>query len=112
MRGNSTVDRVTQLQRIVAGLVTQYAAEWKFRDGTKIEAVTDSEHGHFQIIRTGWKGPKFIHTCLVHLAIRDNQIQLLKNDTEVEWDRELTDLGVAPEEIVLVFRKSATTVEA
>lgn len=107
------MDRIDRHHAILEKLVTQYAAEWKPHDGTSIEAVTDSTHGHFQIIRTGWKDDRFVHSCLVHLATRGATIQLLKNDTEVEWERELVEQGVAPEDIVLAFRRSsAATVEA
>jgi hypothetical protein len=98
------MDRINDYHNTVQELVRQYAADWKPRDGTRVEAVTDPEHGHYQIVRTGWKGSRFIDTCLVHFAIRGREVQLLKNDTEVEWDRELIDRGVAPEDIVLTFR--------
>ena len=101
------MDRLKQYDRTVQELVEQYAADWKPHDGTSIEAVTDSEHGHYQIIRSGWKDGRFIHSCLVHFTVRDQNVQLLRNDTEVEWDRELIDRGIAPEDIVLAFREAA-----
>ncbi len=100
------MDRLKQYARTVQELVEQYAAEWKPHDGTSIEAVTDSEHGHYQIVRSGWKDGRFIHSCLVHFIVRDQQVQLLRNDTDVEWDRELIDRGVAPDDIVLAFRQT------
>ena len=99
------MDRLNQYDRTVQNLVEQYAADWNPHDGTCIEAVTDLEHGHYQIVRSGWKDGRFIHSCLVHLTVRGQKVQLLRNDTEVEWDRELIDRGVAPEDIVLAFRQ-------
>ncbi len=99
------MDRLKQYDRTVQELVEQYAADWKPHDGTSIEAVTDPEHGHYQIIRSGWKDGRFIHSCLVHFTVRGKTVQLLRNDTEVEWDRELIDRGVGPEDIVLAFRQ-------
>lgn len=110
--------RLTAYDHTVQELVEQYAAEWKPHDGTSIEAVTDPEHGHYQIVRTGWKDGRFLHACLVHFTVRDQKVQLLRNDTDVEWDRELIDRGVAPDDIVLTFRQSvsqrvaSTTVES
>ena len=102
------MDRLKQYNRTVQELVEQYAAEWKPHDGTSIEAVTDPEHGHYQIVRSGWKDGRFIHSCLVHFTVRDQNVQLLRNDTDVEWDRELSDRGVAPDDIVLAFRQPAS----
>ena len=99
------MDRLKQYARTVQELVEQYASEWKPHDGTTIEAVTDPAHGHYQIVRTGWKDGRFIHSCLVHFTVRDQNVQLLRNDTDVEWDRELIDRGVVPDDIVLAFRQ-------
>ena len=101
------MDRMKQYHKTMQELVEQYAADWKPRDGTRVEAVTDPEHGHYQIVRSGWKEGRFAHSCLVHFAIRGGEVQLLKNDTEIEWDRELIARGVAPEDIVLAFRQPA-----
>lgn len=102
------MDRMSDYDQIVQGIIEQYATLWKPHDGTTIEAVTDPEHGHYQIVRSGWSGGRFVHSCLVHIAVRGAEVQLLKNDTEVEWDRELIDRGVASEDIVLTFRQSAS----
>ncbi|MBW3599720.1 MAG: XisI protein [Planctomycetes bacterium] len=99
------MDRVTEYHQILRTVVEEYAADWKPRDGTHLEAVTDSQHGHYQIMRSGWKDGRFVHSCLVHLAIRGGEVQLLKNDTEIEWDRELAQRGIAPKDIVLAFRQ-------
>lgn len=77
------MDRMNRYNQIVQELVQGYASDWKLRDGTRIEAVTDPVHGHYQIVRSGWKQGQFIHACRVHFAIRDREIHLLKNDTEV-----------------------------
>lgn len=99
------MDRLKSYEHALQELVEQYAASWKPHDGTTIEAVTDLEHGHYQIVRYGWKEGRFIHSCLVHFTVRDQMVQLLKNDTDVEWDRELVDRGIAPDDIVLAFRQ-------
>ena len=98
------MDRLTQYARTVQDLIEQFAADWKPHDGTKIEAVTDPEHGHYQIVRSGWKEGRYVHACLVHLTVRGQKVQLLRNDTEVEWDRELIDCGVSPDDIQIAFR--------
>ncbi|MBM82484.1 MAG: hypothetical protein CMJ78_18115 [Planctomycetaceae bacterium] len=105
------MDRLNELQSIVTKLIDEFAEDWNPHDGTSIEAVIDQTHGHFQIIRTGWKDDLFVHMCLVHLVIRSGKIELLKNETEILWDQELMDRGVLPGEIVLAFRHSQTPVQ-
>ena len=99
------MDRLTHYNRTVQELVEQCAAEWKPHDGTTIEAVTDVAHGHYQIVRSGWKDGRFVHSCLVHFTVDGQTVRLLRNDTDVEWDRELIERGIAPEDIVLAFRQ-------
>ena len=99
------MDRLMHYDRTVQELVEQCAAEWKPHDGTTIEAVTDVAHGHYQIVRSGWKDGRFVHSCLVHFTVDDQHVRLLRNDTDVEWDRELIDRGIAPEDIILAFRQ-------
>ena len=99
------MDRLMHYDRTVQELVEQCAAEWKPHDGTTIEAVTDVAHGHYQIVRSGWKDGRFVHSCLVHITVDGQTVRLLRNDTDVEWDRELIDRGIAPEDIILAFRQ-------
>ena len=106
------MDRLTHSNRTIQALVEQYAAEWKPRDGTTIEAVTDSAHGHYQIVRSGWRDGRFVHSCLVHFTVDGQIVRLLRNDTDVEWDRELVDRGIAPEDIILAFRHTVGQREA
>jgi hypothetical protein len=49
---------------------------------------------------------------LVHFAIRGGKVHLLKNDTEVEWERELAKRGVTPEDFVLAFRQPVDQAKA
>lgn len=98
------MDRVTKYDEIVKEMVRAYADYLKPNDGTKIEAVIDERHEHFQIFRTGWSSGTFRHDCLLHLAIRsDGKIHVLRNQTEFEVDIELLRQGVPEEDIVVEF---------
>lgn len=96
---------VENYAKLIEELVVEFADRWRPHDGTKLEAVTDSKHGHYQVVRTGWKDGRFLHACLVHFVVRDGRIELWKNETDVEWDRELVERGVLPVDIVLKFRE-------
>ena len=56
--------RVRQYHETIQKLVEQYADNWKPRDGTRVEPVADPQHGHYQIVRSGWKEGRFVHCCL------------------------------------------------
>jgi hypothetical protein len=99
------MDRIENYHDVVRQLVEEYASETQLRDGTTVEPVTDLEHGHYQVMRLGWVKGRYVHSCLVHFVVRGGRVHLLKNDTDVEWDRELVAHGIAPDDIVLAFRQ-------
>lgn len=95
------MDRMSRYRDAVREMVEEFANYLKPNDGTQIEAITDDRHGHYQIVRTGWKNGTFVDDCLLHLAIRtDEKIHLLQNRTELEVDHELMRRGVPFEDIV------------
>jgi hypothetical protein len=61
---------------------------------------------------TGAGTPLIVHSCLFHFAVRRGEIHFLKNDNEVEWERELAERGVTPEHFVLAFRQPVDRAKA
>lgn len=68
--------------------------------------ITDYEHGHFQLLRTGWADENTYRMgILLHFQLKaDGKVWILANWTEDDVAKALTDLGVAKEDIVLGFQ--------
>jgi hypothetical protein len=49
----------------------------------------------------GWKGFKRVYHCFIQIDIKDGKIWIQRNMTETDLARELVDMGVVKEEIVL-----------
>lgn len=72
-------------------------------DGVETQFIIDDAGGHYQLVRVGWKGERWIYGCVMHLDIKQTQIWSQHNSTEILIDRELIRLGVAEQDIVISF---------
>lgn len=65
------------------------------------QLIFDPEHDHYQLLDIGWQGLRRVYNCLIHLDIKDGKIWIQRNMTEVDIARELVEMGVLKEDIVL-----------
>jgi uncharacterized circularly permuted ATP-grasp superfamily protein len=100
----STVEKHQQI-------LTQYLQEWadtrNLALGNRLEyqMVADTVRHHYQLVRLGWSGQKFVHFVLLHFDIKpDGKIWIQQNNTEILVGKELTARGVLPTNIVVGFR--------
>jgi hypothetical protein len=70
------------------------------------QAVTDYIHHHYQLVRLGWAGPKFVYFVLLHFDIKPDtgKIWIQQNNTEVLVAQELVSRGIHTSDIVLGFK--------
>jgi hypothetical protein len=71
--------------------------------GTEIEIVFDTENDRYLLLDVGWDKEKRVHHCIFHFDIKDGKIWLQENNTDIEVDEELSDLGISKKEIVIGF---------
>ena len=57
------------------------------------------------LFRTGWDGERRMHHCIFHFDIKDGKIWLQANNTDIEIDLELAEMGITKEEIVVGFHR-------
>jgi XisI protein len=71
--------------------------------GTETEIVFDTENDRYLLLDVGWDKEKRVHHCIFHFDIKDGKIWLQENNTDIEVDEELADLGITKKEIVVGF---------
>ncbi|BAB72518.1 hypothetical protein DSM107007_18790 [Nostoc sp. PCC 7120 = FACHB-418] len=52
----------------------------------------------------GWEGQDWIHSCIIHIDIKNGKIWLQWNGTEDDIAADLVTMGVPKEDIVLGFQ--------
>lgn len=95
--------KISIYQQAVETLLQRYAALKPYNEDVELQVWRDRQQGHYQLLSVGWRADKRVHHCLMHFDIKDGKVWIQHNSTEIELNKELTDLGVAPEDIVLGF---------
>ena len=70
----------------------------------QVETIFDTKNDRYLVIAVGWEKSKRIHNCIVHFDIKDEKIWVQENNTDVEFDRDLEEMGISKKEIVVDFR--------
>jgi hypothetical protein len=70
-------------------------------DGMEAKAVIDKENGHYQLLNYGFL--KGVYECYIifHFEIKNNKVWLQENRTDILIAKELTERGIAKNDIVL-----------
>ncbi|PIG93859.1 XisI protein [Gloeocapsopsis sp. IPPAS B-1203] len=93
------MDRVNQYRQIVRGFLQDFAA-----DDSEAQLIFDEKRDRYLVMHNGWRGDYRIYGCAMHLDLIDGKVWIQHNSTEIFIDRELIELGIAPQDIVLGFR--------
>ena len=94
----------TDVKKIVRELVLEIGAIDTQADNYQTAIVTDDEHGHYLLIKTGWYNNKRLYGPYLHLEVRDNRVYVQQNGTDIHIGQELNQRGIPREAIVLEFQ--------
>ncbi|MFK8182228.1 MAG: XisI protein [Phormidesmis sp.] len=85
-------------------LLSDYAATPISNGEIDCYTVFDESREHYQVMNVGWDGHRRVHGCVLHLAIKDGKVWVEQNMTEKRIAQELTEKGIAKDDIVLGFQ--------
>ncbi len=97
------MDTLTQDRRIVRRIIEDYAA---FRPGytdVRVETIFDDASGHYELMYSGWNGPRRVHGSVLHIDIIDGKVWIEHDGTEDGVAEELVAAGIPRDRIVLGF---------
>ncbi len=97
------MDRLAIHRKVVKSFLQDYADARRRQSDTVIETVFDTENDRYLILDIGWEGSKRIHHCIFHFDIKDGKIWLQENNTDIEVDQELEEMGISKKEMVIGF---------
>jgi hypothetical protein len=99
------MDKLEQYRNYIQELLIDYSRHHKPAYGDiDTQAILDTVRDHYQIVHLGWKQTKFIHSCVIHIDIKNEKIWIQWNGTEIDIAEELVAKGVPKEDIVLGFQ--------
>ncbi len=99
------MDRLERYRQSIKALLRGYADSMNENPepGVEIELVFDTENDRYLLLDVGWRGTKRIHHCIFHFDIKNDKIWLQENNTDIEVDEDLEEMGISKQEIVIGF---------
>jgi XisI protein len=99
------MDRLEHYRQSLKTLLKDYADSMNANQGGEIEVETifDTEKDHYLLLGVGWQQRKRVHHCILHFDIKDGKIWLQENNTDIEVDEDLIEMGISKQEIVIGF---------
>jgi hypothetical protein len=99
------MDKLEKYRTFIKKLIKEYGTYCpSYRGGeVDIEFIFDTEHDHYQLVNVGWHNKKWIHSCFLHIDIKNGKIWIQHNGTEDDIAQDFVTKGVPKEDIVLGF---------
>ncbi len=100
------MDKLNHFRQSICQFLNKYAEAWQEED-VETQLILDSERDHYLLVRVGWEGERRVNYAVFHFDIKDGKIWLQDNNTDIEVDKELEELGISKKEIVVGFHYPA-----
>ncbi len=97
------MDRIEEYRDLIKRYMTEYSAYKPAYGDVEVETDFNDATGHYQVLYNGWNGTRRIHSCLIHVDIRDGKIWIQHDGTKEGIAVELLAAGVPHDHIVLAF---------
>jgi hypothetical protein len=97
------MDQRTVYAEAIKRVISRYAPFKLSYGDVETEVVLDDERGHYELLYNGWDGYRRIHSCVLHVDLRDGKVWIQHDGTEDGIADELVEEGVPAEHIVLAF---------
>ena len=84
------MDKLIKYQKALQGLLSIQASHPIYNmPDVKSELIISSDKRHYMLIDMGWHKDKFVHDCSFHFEIKNAQIWVHANVTDLNIEKEL-----------------------
>lgn len=98
------METIDQYRKYVRQVIEEHAKVKPTFGDVELQVIFDTERDHYQLVHAGWHKNHRKYGCLIHIDIRDGQMWIQHDGTEVGVANELVRLGVPKEDIVLAYQ--------
>jgi|688.fasta_scaffold14199_8 hypothetical protein len=99
----TSIDSVTFYREAVQAVLERYAAAATADPAIETQLLIDTQHDHYQLVDVGWQNDLRVHSCILHIDIKDNKVWLQQNLTDQRVAEELVAAGIPKNRIVIGF---------
>jgi XisI protein len=97
------MDKLAHYRESIKAFLSKYADSMQNNSEVEVELIFDTENDHYLLLDIGWQKSRRIHDCIFHFDIKDGKIWLQENNTDLEVDEDLAEMGISKDEIVVGF---------
>ena len=96
--------KVSMYGTIVTQCLNEFITRVNGGRDAEYELIADDKHGHYQVIRTGWRRDVFEYNVVFHFHVKPTgKVWLLVNNTDILITDDLTEMGIPKSDIVIGF---------
>ena len=98
------MEKVKTYQKILLSFLEDYS-KITYANAPNLEQqiLVDTKRNHFQLVSIGWQKSKFIYDVVFHFDIKNGQVWIQQNWTDVKLRQELVERGVENKDIFVGF---------
>jgi serine/threonine protein kinase len=93
------------IRQLLSERAQRSAKQHRHEPEYEVQAIFDTEHDHYQLLRVGWRNDRRQFGCILHLDIKNGKIWIQHDGTEIGIANQLVELGVPPQDIILAFHE-------
>ncbi|MFQ6062514.1 MAG: XisI protein [Methanosarcinales archaeon] len=97
------MDKLEEYRKIIKKIIKEYAQFKPAYGDIEVETVFDEERKHYEMVQVGWENRKRIHGSVIHVDIINEKVWIQHDGTESGIAKELVELGIPKDRIVLAF---------
>jgi hypothetical protein len=98
------MEDVDRYRELVKEIIREYATHKSSYGEIESEVIFDEANDHYELMRTGWHGPRRIHGSAIHIDIRGGKVWIQHDGTPDGIADILVERGVPKDRIVLAFQ--------
>jgi hypothetical protein len=96
------MDRLNHYRQSISKFLSKYVNVWQ-EEGIETQLIIDSERDHYLLLRVGWNDNERINYAVFQFDIKDGKIWVQENNTDIEIDKDLEEMGISKKEMVVGF---------
>jgi hypothetical protein len=98
------MDTVEHYRQSIESILTELARIPYAHGDIELQTIFDRNRDHYLLMLVGRDARRRVHGCLVHVDIRGGKLLIQRDGTERGDARDLLELGIPKDHIVLAFR--------
>ncbi|WP_310489086.1 XisI protein [Chamaesiphon sp. VAR_69_metabat_338] len=97
------MDRPDFYRKCLQEFLNNYSSYGSKHLDIETQLIFDTVNERYLLFRTGWDNQRRIHNCIFHFDIKGDKIWIQENNTDIEVDKALEEMGISKKEIVVGF---------